>query len=157
MTIFDAHATEARCSKGEGMRVSPSARFHFAIWLSLVAPTAAIAQQPAPDNTKVNTRDRAPSQPTADQQSNTRSDVAITRDIRRAIAEDEDLSTAAHNIKIITRQGEVTLKGPISSAPEKQAVEATAARVAGAGHVKSEVSVTDPSATPAKRRAKPKA
>jgi hypothetical protein len=44
---------------------------------------AAWAQQPRPDNTQVSKRDRAASQPTADQQKNDRSDIAITRDIRR--------------------------------------------------------------------------
>jgi hyperosmotically inducible protein len=127
---------------------------HVAVWLSIIAPTLTLAQTPAPDNTKVNTRDRTPAQPTADQQSNTRSDVSITRDIRRAIVKDKALSTAAHNIKIITQQGQVTLKGPVRSDAEKQAIEAKATEIAGAGHVKSDVSVTDPSA---KRRAKPKA
>ena len=135
----------------------PSCVFHFAAWLSIVTLSSALAQQPAPDNTKVNARDRAPSQPTADQQSNDRSDVSITRDIRRAIVKDKALSTAAHNVKIITRQGQVTLKGPVRSDAEKQSIEATATRIAGAGHVKSDVSVKDSSATATKRRAKPKA
>jgi hypothetical protein len=139
------------------MRVYNSASVPLAIWLSLLAPIAAFAQQPAPDNTKINTRDRAPSQPTADRQSNAQSDVAITRDIRRAITGDKDLSTSAHNIKIVTRQGQVTLKGPVRSAAEKEAIEAKATAVAGAGHVNSQVSVTNPSANGAKRRAKPKA
>ena len=99
------------------------------------------AQQPPPDNTKVNARDRSPSQATADQQTNTRSDIDITRDIRRAIVNDKTLSTYAHNVKVITKHGEVTLKGPVQTADEKQAIEARAADVAGPGHVKSQVSV----------------
>jgi hyperosmotically inducible protein len=139
------------------MRMCKSARVPLAIWLAVVASNPAVAQQPAPDNTKVNSRDRAPSQPTADRQSNTPSDVTITRNIRRAIAADKDLSTSAHNIKIITRQGQVTLKGPVRSAAEKEAVEAKATAVASAGRVKSQISITDEPATAAKRRAKPKA
>jgi hyperosmotically inducible periplasmic protein len=99
------------------------------------------AQQPPPDNTKVNTRDRSPSQVTADQQRNNRSDVEITRDIRRAIVSDKSLSTYAHNVKVITRHGQVTLKGPVRTPDEKQTIEARAVDVAGAGHVKNQVSV----------------
>jgi len=121
---------------------------------TVAANPSLLAQQPAPDNTRVNKRDRAAAQPTADQQQNNRSDVTITRDIRRAIVADKRLSTYAHNVKIITQQGEVTLKGPVRSDEEKRAVEAKATEIAGAGHVKSEVSVTN---APTKRRAKGKA
>jgi hyperosmotically inducible periplasmic protein len=139
------------------MRLSLAARIvHIAVCLSIV-PTLTRAQAPAPDNTKVNTRDRTPAQPTADRQSNTRTDVSITRDIRRAIVKDKALSTAAHNIKIITQQGQVTLKGPVRSDAEKQAIEAKATEIAGAGHVTSDVSVKDPSAPVAKPRPKRKA
>ena len=127
-------------------------------WLSIAAVAPSFAQQPpAPDNTKVNTRDRSPAEPTADKQSNSRSDVAITRDIRRAIVNDKGLSTAAHNIKIITQHGQVTVKGPVANDAEKQAVEAKATEIAGAGHVKSEVSVKAPSASTAKPGPKHKA
>jgi hyperosmotically inducible protein len=71
----------------------------------------------------------------AAQQSNQSSDIAITRDIRRAIVKDKSLSTAAHNVTIITRDGKVTLKGRVRSDAEKQTVETTAASVAGAGNV----------------------
>jgi hyperosmotically inducible periplasmic protein len=71
--------------------------------------------------------------------------VTITRDIRRAIVSDKQLSTYAHNVKIVTQHGQVTLKGPVRSDDEKRAVEAKAAEIAGAGHVKSEVSVTNAS------------
>jgi hyperosmotically inducible protein len=114
-----------------------------ALWLSvsLAFAPAMFAQQPPPDNTKVNQRDRSPSQPTADQQKNNRSDVSITRDIRRALVSDKNLSTYAHNVKVITQAGEVTLKGPVRSQEEKKSVEAKATEVAGAAHVKSELSV----------------
>jgi hyperosmotically inducible periplasmic protein len=69
-------------------------------------------QPPAPDNSKVNARDRQPSQVTADQQKNNRSDLEITRKIGRALTADTALSTYAHNIKVITQGGKVTLKGP---------------------------------------------
>jgi osmotically-inducible protein OsmY len=94
-----------------------------------------------PDNTKTNQRDRAQNSPTAGQQKENRSDLDITRDIRRSVTKDKALSTYAHNIKIITQNGNVTLKGPVRSEDEKAAVEAKATEVAGAGHVKSEIEV----------------
>jgi hyperosmotically inducible protein len=112
----------------------------FTTW-SIVPLTA---QQP--DNTKVN---KTSPHPNADQQKSNRTDSTITRDIRRSIVGDKTLSTYAHNIKIITKDGDVTLRGPVRSDDEKQAIEAKATQVAGAGHVKNDMSVT-----PAKSGAK---
>jgi osmotically-inducible protein OsmY len=97
----------------------------------------------APDNTARNTRDRQPNAKTADQQSNTKRDIDVTRQIRRAIVADKALSANAHNVKIITRGGTVTLKGPVRTQDERQVVEAKAIEIAGAGHVKNQISVTD--------------
>src|SRR6202521_1407240 len=99
-------------------------------------------QSPAPaDNTTVNQRDRNSNEPTADQQKNNLSDRDITQQIRRAIVKDKSLSTYAHNVKIITQNGQVTLKGPVRSDDEKRAVEAKAAEVAGENKVTSELDV----------------
>jgi hyperosmotically inducible periplasmic protein len=94
------------------------------------------------DNTKVNKGDETQQQPTADQQKENSSDREITRKIRRSIVKDKSLSTYAHNIKIITQGGSVTLKGPVRSAEEKKAVEGKAAAIAGEAKVKSEIQVT---------------
>ncbi len=100
------------------------------------------SSQPAPaDNTKINQRDQNANEPTADQQKDTRSDRDITQQIRKAIVNDKSLSTYAHNVKIITQNGQVTLKGPVRSDDEKQAVEAKATEIAGAGKVTSELDV----------------
>jgi hyperosmotically inducible periplasmic protein len=106
----------------------------------------AFAQEPtsqptAPDNTKVNERDRSQNEPTADQQKDNRSDRDITQQIRRSIIKDKALSTYAHNVKIVTQGGQVTLKGPVRSEDEKKAIEAKAAEVAGDGKVTSELSI----------------
>jgi len=93
----------------------------------------------APDNTKNNQRDRT--QPTADQQKGNETDIKITRDIRRAITQDKNLSSYAKNIKIITQNGNVTLRGPVRSEEDKKAIEAKANEVAGATHVKSEIEI----------------
>jgi osmotically-inducible protein OsmY len=96
---------------------------------------------PAPDNTKVNERDRSQNEPTADQQKDNRSDRDITQQIRRSIMKDKSLSTYAHNVKIVTQDGQVTLKGPVRSEDEKKAIEAKAAEVAGKNQVSSELNV----------------
>jgi hyperosmotically inducible protein len=88
------------------------------------------SQSEAPDNTKVNQRDRNSSD-TADQQKENQSDRELTRQIRRAIVQDKSLSTYAHNVKIVAQGGTVTLKGPVKSEEEKIAIEKKAAEVAG--------------------------
>lgn len=104
------------------------------------------AQQPvtvqAPVQTPAdNTKNNHDQNTTADQQKMNSSDQEITRKIRRAIIEDKSLSTYAHNIKIITQDGMVTLKGPVSSAEEKSNVEAKAEAVAGESNVKNEIQI----------------
>jgi hyperosmotically inducible periplasmic protein len=94
-----------------------------------------------PDNTKVNQQDRNDQRPTADQQKENGSDRQVTQQIRRALVKDKSLSTYAHNVKVIAQGGMITLKGPVRSEQEKQAVEAKAAEIAGADKVKSEISV----------------
>ena len=94
-----------------------------------------------PDNTKVNKRDRNQNEPTADQQKENTSDRQLAAQIRRAVVKDKSLSTSAHNIKIIAQNGTVTLKGPVKSEQEKQAIEAKAAEIAGASKVTSELQV----------------
>lgn len=89
----------------------------------------------APDNTKVNQRDKAKTQPTADQAKNAPSDRAIMQKIRQAVVADKSLSTYGHNVKIISQNGKVTLKGPVHTQEESKNIEAKATDVAGAGNV----------------------
>jgi hyperosmotically inducible periplasmic protein len=96
-------------------------------------------QQTAPDNTKTN-KDQAG--PTADQQKMNPSDRAVTQKIRKAIHEDQSLSTYAHNIKVITQDGKVTLRGPVRSEEEKSNLEAKAVSVAGQENVTNQLDVT---------------
>ncbi len=111
--------------------------------LLFAAPGLILAQNSAPsaDNTKVNKRDRKEGAVTADQQKENSNDRELTANIRRALMDNKDLSTYAHNVKIVTRNGMVTLKGPVRSAEEKQTVEAKATEMAGAGKVKSMLAV----------------
>jgi hyperosmotically inducible periplasmic protein len=104
----------------------------------------ASSQEPAstaPDNTKVNDRDRNAHEPNADQQKDNRSDLDITKQIRQAVEKDKSLSTYAHNVKIITQNGLVTIKGPVRSEEEKRAVEAKAVEIAGFGKVNNQLDV----------------
>jgi len=98
-------------------------------------------QQSAPDNTRAN-KDQTP--PTADQQKMNPSDRAITQKIRKAIHDDQNLSTYAHNIKIITQDGKVTLRGPVRSEDEKSNVEAKAVSVAGQDNVTDQLEISPP-------------
>jgi len=111
----------------------------------LAAGSVAIAQDtpqnPSSDNTKTNERDRNSSQPTADQQKENRPDRDITRDIRRAIMQDKSLSSYAHNVKVISQNGAVTLKGPVRSEEEKNAIEAKAAEIVGKDKLTSQLEV----------------
>lgn len=101
-------------------------------------------QQPAPDNSKTNKRDRDKTAATADQQKMSPTDRDLTRKIRAALHQDKSLSTYAHNIKIVTREGHVTLKGPVRSEEEKTAIESKATEIAGSGKVINELDVAAP-------------
>jgi hyperosmotically inducible periplasmic protein len=101
--------------------------------------TGIFAQQP--DNTKMNQEDRSNDPPTAAQQKNNPSDRQLTQHVRQAIMGDKSLSTYAHNVKIISQNGVVTLKGPVRSDDEKRAIEAKADEVAGKDKVVNEMTV----------------
>ncbi|HZQ19026.1 MAG TPA: BON domain-containing protein [Terriglobales bacterium] len=111
----------------------------------ILTPTLGSAQdsstKPAPDNTRVNERDRSQAESTADQQKENRPDRDITRDIRRSIMADKSLSTYAHNVKIISENGTVTLKGPVRSEEEKRAIEEKASEIVGKHKVTNQLDV----------------
>ena len=114
-----------------------------ALLLACFVPPAVRAQDAntppaaaAPDNSAKNKTHKR----TADQQPENAGDRDMTKQIRQAIVADKSLSTYAHNVKIITMNGSVTLKGPVRSA-EEQALEEKATSVAGAGKVKNDLTV----------------
>ncbi len=98
-------------------------------------------QPSAPDNSKANQNTHAP---TADQQKMNPADRDLTKKIRMALHDDKSLSTYAHNIKIISQDGKVTLRGPVRSEDEKAAIEAAAVAVAGEGKVTNHLHVAPP-------------
>lgn len=78
---------------------------------------------------------------TAEHQSNDEADVSITLKIRQAVVKDDELSIYAQNVKIITVDGLVVLKGPVRSEEEKLKVERLAQDIAGKDNVSSELDV----------------
>src|SRR5277367_4828623 len=100
---------------------------------SLTIPVHAQSQDPPtkPDNTAINKRDKDPDEATADQQKMNAADREITAKIRKSIMADKSLSTYAHNVKIISQDGTVTLKGPVRSDDEVQSIESKATDAAG--------------------------
>ena len=111
---------------------------------SLVTGAVQQDQQPAPDNSKTNQGDASKGAVTAEQQKMNPADRNTTKQIRSAIFKDKSLSTYAHNIKIITRDGHVTLKGPVRSEDEKTTIAAKAEAVAGAGNVDDQLTIALP-------------
>jgi len=109
---------------------------HSQIALTLLFSVAALtcygqASDTKPDNTKVNKRDRNSGEVTADQQKANAADRDLAKKIRQSVIADKTLSTYAHNIKIISQNGAVTLKGPVKSDDEKKAIVAKAVAVTG--------------------------
>ena len=95
----------------------------------------------APDNSAENARDRDNQTLTPMDQSNKPQDLSISREIRRALVNDEQLSTEAKNIKIITIDGAVTLRGPVKTEQEKADIQAKAAQVAGDANIHNQLEV----------------
>jgi hyperosmotically inducible protein len=95
----------------------------------------------APDNSAVNVRDRNQNAMTADQQANAKTDVELTREIRRSVVKDQSLSMMAHNVKIVAANGNVTLRGPVKTEDEKNQIASKAQAIAGAGKVDNQLEV----------------
>ena len=68
-------------------------------------------------------------------------DRKITQQIRESLVKDKSLSTDGHNVKVVTQNGQVTLKGPVRSDDEKKTIEAKATEIAGENKVTSELNI----------------
>jgi osmotically-inducible protein OsmY len=104
-----------------------------------MSASLAFARQDA-DNTKANKQAQNKME-TADRAKNSKTDLQLMKQIRRAIVKDKSLSTSAHNVKVVASGGKVTLSGPVKSDEEKQAIEQKATEVAGSGNVTDELTV----------------
>jgi hyperosmotically inducible protein len=94
-----------------------------------------------PDNTATNERDRSGEAKTSGDQSNSSADLKITQAIRQALMKDRELSTTAKNIKVITANGQVTLRGPVKTAQEKAKVDQIARSAAGGAQIDDQLDV----------------
>ena len=94
-----------------------------------------------PDNSGRNVRDRNDQNKTAGDQSESEADRTISQNIRAAITADDSLSTNGKNVKIITNDGTVTLRGPVKSDKEKVEIEAKAKQIAGVKKVDNQLEI----------------
>ena len=100
-----------------------------------------VAQTPAPDNSGTNVRDRNDQTKTAGDQSESEADRTISQNIRQSLTSDDSLSTNGKNVKVITIDGKVTLRGPVKSDQEKAAIAAKAQQVAGVKNVDNQLEI----------------
>jgi hyperosmotically inducible periplasmic protein len=111
---------------------------------SMIAAPFAFAQTTstvAPDNSKSNKIDPSNAGNADTAQTNNAADVDLTKRIRQSVIADKSLSTYAHNIKIVTAKGNVTLNGVVRSEEEKDAIEMKAATIAGKNNVTNDLKV----------------
>jgi osmotically-inducible protein OsmY len=94
-----------------------------------------------PDNTATNERDRSGETQTSGDQSNSSSDLKVTQAIRQALMKDGELSATAKNIKIITANGQVTLRGPVKNAQEKSKIDQLARSAASGAKIENQLDV----------------
>jgi hyperosmotically inducible protein len=97
--------------------------------------------QTEPDNSGRNVRDRNDQTKTSGDQSENEADRTITQNIRQAVTADDSLSTNAKNVKIVTNDGVVTLRGPVKSEQEKAQIESKAKQIAGVKSVDNQLEV----------------
>jgi hypothetical protein len=105
------------------------------------------ADRTAADNTAVNRRDADANTKTPVDQKENQADINVTAKIRRQVLDVKDLSTDAHNTKIITADGKVTLRGPVQSTEERDTLDRIARDVAGEGNVDNQLEVANSTAT----------
>jgi hyperosmotically inducible protein len=105
--------------------------------------TAILPAQTQPDNTGANKQDRSDTAVTAGSQKENHNDRYLTQQIRKAVIADKSLSTYAHNVKIVSQDGAVTLKGPVRSDDERKSIIAKAEQIAGQGKVTDQLSVKE--------------
>lgn len=102
---------------------------------------SALAQDEPADNSALNQRDRSGETKTSGDQSNTPEDIKITAAIRRAVVKDDSLSMTAKNIKIITANAMVTLRGPVLDSREKARIDKLARTAAPSANVDNQLEV----------------
>jgi osmotically-inducible protein OsmY len=107
------------------------------------APSTLVADS-AVENTERNARDSGKATLTPEDQKETSADIKITTAIRKAIVKKQSLSLDAHNAKIITRNGVVTLRGPVENPTEKLQLQTIAEKSKGVKHVDNQLETKTP-------------
>ena len=97
--------------------------------------------QVPPDNTGRNVRDRDDATKTPGDQSENEADRTITQNVRKALTDDDSLSTDGKNVKVITNDGNVTLRGPVKTDKEKSEIENKAKQIAGVKKVDNQLEI----------------
>lgn len=105
------------------------------------AEPAARTPAVASDNTGRNVRDRDDKTLTPFDQSESEADRTLTQRVRQSIVGDDSLSTTAKNVKIITINGVVTLRGPVKSEEERSRIVAAAQQIAGKNNVQNQLEI----------------
>jgi osmotically-inducible protein OsmY len=108
-----------------------------------LAALAADDKKVNPDNTAKNERDRSGETQTSGDQSNSSADLKTTQAIRQALMKDSELSATAKNIKVITANGHVTLRGPVKTAQEKAKINQLAKSAADGAQIEDQLEVTN--------------
>ena len=94
------------------------------------------------DNSRQNVRDRNDVTLTPGDQGTTATDRDITQQVRKSLVNnDNGFSVTARNVKIITVNGKVTLRGPVKSDAEKTGIVSLATKIAGQGNVEDQLEV----------------
>jgi hyperosmotically inducible protein len=96
------------------------------------------------EDTSRNVRDKDDMTLTPEDQKETEADVKVTANIRKVVTDDESLSVNAHNAKIITRNGVVTLRGPVESQAESMRLQQIATQTPGVMRVVNQLEVKAP-------------
>jgi hyperosmotically inducible periplasmic protein len=103
-----------------------------------------MAASSALENTERNVRDKGDTTLTPEDQKETKKDVKITAKIRQAVVRDKSLSVNAQNVKIITRNGVVTLRGPVESKKESKKLKKIAKHTPGVVKVDNQLEIKAP-------------
>ena len=111
--------------------------------VSALACSAFAQEKQAPDNTGKNERDRSGESKTSGDQSETTEDIKTTAAVRRAIVADDSLTMTATNVKIITANGVVTLRGPVNTAAEKTKIGELARKNAGKAKIENQLEIKE--------------
>jgi len=103
-----------------------------------------LAADSALENTEINVRDKGDTTLTPEDQKETKKDIKITAHIRKAVVKDKSLSIDAQNAKIITRNGVVTLRGPVANEAESKRLQKIAKKTRGVVKVDNQLEIKAP-------------